>query len=382
MFPEGDSEMFSIDIGQSVGINGVNLPSDVFVVGAALVDVGPDRGGVFAPPLELDGLGQAVEGFQRFQGLPVIDGRVDPGGRTLRRFNEILDPETFAAGLTVQPLDPGLATSVESTSWRPVEASLISELVFEWTGVTGKGTISYFQLDEDVVPKWFGVLVPEGVSSFDKIHLFFHPTPAQAGHHDGDYLGLGNWPDIFHYLTDNMGSQFCAAGMDRVLVMPLMTQAAAQDCGIFPQRWESIIGRILGILSTGDMTPTAPLVYVNSLVVSSFSSGIVYSHLFRKKATLGARLAGVIDFDGGISSFSQLSAALSGPPGHVVKMAQIPTNPQSLGTLAANNVFPLTRPRWGGPWTNSFSTDPKKALLEIHTTIPQTMMFIAARRAG
>jgi hypothetical protein len=34
-------------------------------------------------------------------------------------------------------------------------------------------------LGQAVVPKWFGVLVPEGVSSFDNIHLFFHPTLAQ-----------------------------------------------------------------------------------------------------------------------------------------------------------------------------------------------------------
>ena len=135
---------------------------------------------LFQPPLELEGLGQAIEGFQRLQGLPTPDGRVDPDRRTLRRFNEILDPEPFAAGLTVRPLDAGQPTSVESmTSLTPVKASLVSDLVFDWTNVTGKGTISYFQLDEAVVPKWFGVLVPEGVSSFDNIHLFFHPTLAQ-----------------------------------------------------------------------------------------------------------------------------------------------------------------------------------------------------------
>ncbi len=379
--------MASIVIEQSVGRNGTNLPSDVFIIGAALVEVGPDRGGLFGPPLELEGLGQAIVEFQRFQGLPVQDGLVDPSGRTLRRFNEILDPETFAAGLTVQPFDPGRPASVESTSWSPVEASLASDLVFEWTGVTGKGTIFYFQVEEAVVPKWFGVLVPEGVSSFDKIHLFFHPTPAQAGFQDADYQGLGNWPNIFHYLADNdrgdnMGSQFCAAGMDRVLVMPLMTQSAEQDCGIFAQRWESIVGRILGMLSTGNMSPAAPLVYVNSLVVSSFSSGIVYSHLFRNKATLGARLAGVIDFDGSFSTYRQLSAALSGPPGHVVKVTQNPADPQNLGSLAAENIFPLARPRWGGPWADSFSADPAAFPLEIHGTIPQTMMFIAAGRAG
>jgi hypothetical protein len=276
----------------------------------------------------------------------------------------------------------GLATAVDQTTWTPIEASLMSEVVFKWTGATGKGRISYFELDENVVPKWFGVLVPEGVKSFNKAHIFFHPTPAQAGYKDAQYQGLGNWSDIFHYLSARMGSQFCAGGTGRVMVMPLMTQGAAESCGIFPQRWESIVSRIFGMLESGDMLGATPPASISSVVVSSFSSGITYSHQFRSKAKLGARLVGVIDFDGGISTYGHLSASISNPPGQVVRMQQMQSTQQILGPLAAQNIFPLARPRWGGPYENLFPKSEAQALLQIHGTIPQTMMLIAARRTG
>jgi hypothetical protein len=258
----------------------------------------------------------------------------------------------------------------------------VSESVFKWTGVTGKGKISYFELDDNVVPRWFGVLVPDGVSSFDKAHIFFHPTPSQAGYNDAQYHGLGNWSNIFHYLSDRMGSQFCGAGTGRVMVMPLMTQGAAEGSGILPQRWEAIIGRIFGMLKSGDMSESAPPASISSVVVSSFSSGITYSHHFRSKANLGERLVGVIDFDGGISTYGHLSASIRQPAGRVVRMQQMPAPQQMLGMLAAHNTFPLAKSRWGGPYTNLFSKDERQALLQIHGTIPQTMMFVAAQRAG
>ncbi|MCX7671842.1 MAG: peptidoglycan-binding protein [Anaerolineae bacterium] len=346
--------------------------------------VGPNRGGIFAPPLTIEGLGQAIQAFQAFQGLPVQDGRVDPGGRTLRRINEILNPGEFPAAETVRPLTgvAGLETAVDRETWTPDPASFVSDFVFRWSRIAGRGKISYFQLSEPLVPRWFGVLVPEGVTSFDKVHIFFHPTPAQAGHNDANYHRLEDWAAIFHYLSEDMGAQFCAAGTDRVLVMPLMTQAASQDAGILPQRWESIVGRILGMLKTGDFSEAAAPVSITSVVVSSFSSGIVYSHQFRTRASLGGRLAGVIDFDGIISSFSQLSAALSGPAGHVVRMHQTASTPQTVSSLAAQKIFPLARPRWGDPWTPFLDPSPQAALLQIHGHIPQTTMWIAAQHAG
>jgi hypothetical protein len=166
------------------------------------------------------------------------------------------------------------------------------------------------------------------------------------------------------------------------MFMPLMTEGAAGTCGLFPQRWESIVSRIFGMMKSGNMSPSAPPASISSVVVSSFSSGITYSHHFRAKAGLGSRLAGVIDFDGGISSYGHFSTAIRNPPGRVVRMQQMPSTQQVLGALAIQSIFPLARPRWGGPYENLFPKNERQALLSIHGTIPQTMMFIAARRGS
>lgn len=368
-----------IQISGSVGRGGANAVPDVVAIGGALVAVGVDQGGIFAAPLGLDWLGDAIAHFQGIQGLMANpDGRIDPGGGTLRRINAILFPDEVGVSRLSAP---GLATSVSSTFWTPDEASLAADFVFGWTSGSGSGQLHYFQLAETVVPRWFGVLVPDGTTSFDRVHLFFHPTPGQAGHHDGAYHGLGSFKDIWHYLSENMAAQFCAAGTGRVLVMPLMTQASTGDCGVLPQRWVDVVGCILGRLAAG-VDAGAPFQRVTDVVVSSFSSGIVYSHQFRARANLGSRLAGVIDFDGIISSSSSLSVGLTGPTGRVVKAQQSAATAAAIPGLAAQNVFPLQRPRWGGPWETSFDPDPGTALRQIHGTIPQTMMLVAARRAG
>lgn len=54
----------------------------------------------------------------------------------------------------------------------------------------------------------------------------------------------------------------------------------------------------------------------------------------------------------------------------------------NIPALAAQNIFPLPRQRWGGPWAAAFDPNPQTALLQVHATIPQTMMKIAAERAG
>lgn len=368
-----------IQLSGSVGRNGTNAPLDVVAIGGGLVGIGIDNGGVFAPPLSIDGLIEAIVVFQSAQGLMQNpDGRIDPNGNSLRRLNAILFPdEVGISALTAE----GLVTSVTGPTWAPDEASIVSELVFSWVGMAGTGRIHYFQLAEQVVPRWFGVLVPEGTTSFDRVHIFFHPTPSQAGHVDANYHSLGSFQGIFHYLSEAMGSQFSGAGTGRVLVMPLMTQASSADCGTFPQRWANYLGVMLGRIATG-VSFGAPFQPVSSVVVSSFSSGISYSHHFRTRANLGARLAGVIDFDGVISSFSSLSQNLSGPAGHVVKAQQSAATAAALPGLAAQNIFPLGRERWGGPWTGVFDPNPGTAVLQIHGQVPQTMMGLAARRAG
>jgi hypothetical protein len=389
---KGERDVAFVVIQKSVGNFGVNLAPDVVAISAALVAVGPNRGGQAAPPITIYGLAEAIKAFQKFQQLPIRDGRVDPGGNTLRRMNELLNgggvaPPPIPTNTGVlRPLQrpvSDLPDTIDNVAHSPVRASMEREVVFDWGAIEGKGKIFYFELDENVVPKWFAAIVPNDVVNFDRIHIFFHPTPAQSpeGYQDSKYQSLANWWKIFHYLSDAMGTQFCGAKTNRVLLMPLMTQGAANTCGMFPRRWESIASSIMGMLKSGDMSGGADPVRITSVVVSSFSTGITYSHHFRAGASLGARLAGVIDFDGGISSFRGLSAAIRLPPGKVVRMQQMPASTNTLGTLAAQNVFPLPKPRWAkGPF--KFSKDDRTAVLQVHSVVPQALMGIAAHRIG
>ena len=378
--------------GRSVGRSGENRPQDVVRIAAALTAIGPDRGGVFAPPLSIDGLAQAIESFQKFQKLAFRDGRVDRGGSTLRRINEVLGnstppgpapapaPDAQSGELVEIAAPDGMPTAVRRVVWAPVEQSIASQMVFEWSGVAGSGTIRYFELREQVVPNVFGVLVPAGLSDLRHVHIFFHPTPAQAGFDDRRYFTKnGGWGRIFHYLSDDMGVQFCGAGTSQVLVMPLMTQGAASTCGVFPARWESIVGRMLGIIASPTGAADAPPVPISTVTVSSFSSGITYSAAFRQRAGLAGRLLGAIDLDGIISSYRRFSEALGTSLGRpAIRMWQTAASQRTLATSAAHGLFPLPQPRWGGPY--AMLSKPPFGVLNIHGAIPQTMMYVAARR--
>lgn len=379
--------MARIAIRQSVGRNGRNILDDVAIIGAALVAVGPDNGGIYGVPLSIGGLAEAIEGFQRFHALPSRDGKVDPGGATLRKLNQILDPlpgpspgplppPTPSGTGAVRPLSQpnSLATSVSRRVYAPEEISLVNDPVFLWTTVEGGGRIAYFEIDAPVVPRWFGVVVPNGTTDFSNIHIFFHPTPGQAGYDDGKYQGFSGWEGIFHYMTDDFAVQFCAAKSGRVLIMPVLPNSAASSVGMFPARWREICEQILGQVSgRGDRVP------ITSVVVSSFSSGISFSHNFRKQAAFGGQLKAVIDFDGSFSTYRSYSAALGGK---AIRFTQGGAGASQLPTLAVNNVFPVPKPRWGGPYEGLFAKDPKTASMQIHGAIPQKMMLIGARRAG
>jgi hypothetical protein len=380
-----------ISIGLSVGKRGRNVEPDVSKIGAALVAVGPDNGGIFGVPLSVDGLGGAIESFQRFQKLPSHDGKVDPTGDTLKRINKILNPgmvppvpapATARSGKVRRMATPPTATTIGKTTWAPVEDSLIRDHVFKWTGVAGKGRIEYFELDADVVPNWFGVVVPDGVTATEHIHIFFHPTTSQAGFNDQNYRSKAGWGGIFHYMTDDFSAQFCAASTGQILIMPVLNQGAAGTCGIFPAQWESICGQILALVAAGPDVETADPAKISSVVVSSFSAGITYSNAFRKAAHLGGRLTGIIDFDGIISSYSALSAGLPVGGGFpVVRFFQSSdATERQLPVLASQNFFPLARARWGEPWDTVLPKNPALAVKPLHGNIPQRFMFLAAQR--
>jgi hypothetical protein len=57
----------------------------------------------------------------------------------------------------------------------------------QFKNVTAQVTTLLFGINAPVVPNWFGVAVPVGVTDFTRVNIFFHPTPAQGGYKDADY---------------------------------------------------------------------------------------------------------------------------------------------------------------------------------------------------
>lgn len=376
-----------IEIDQSVGAGGGNLPLDVQKIGESLTVIGPGEGGVSMPPSSIGDLIRAIYKFQEFQNLLVRDGKVDKDGSTLRRINQLLNPN-IPVPSSGQPGSlrymPEMTNYVKYGVYSPIEQSLKSDFAFRWNVVAGGGVSYYFELTEKVVPNWFGVLVPDGISDFSKVHIFFHPTPGQVydNHHhqvypDSTYQAKTNWGNIFHYLNKQMAAQFCAANTGYVMVMPLLTTGAAETCGIFPQRWESLVGQMLGRIASENMSSNAAPQSISSVVVSSFSAGITYSAAFRQRANLGGRLRGIIDFDGAFSSYKAKSLGL---PHSAIKMWQsVSASSASISALAATNLFPLPEKRWeeeNSPYKGKF----KHSTLAIHGAIPQSMMYFAAKQ--
>jgi hypothetical protein len=201
-------------------------------------------------------------------------------------------------------------------------AQSLNDWVLDPVSVAGSGPLAFvkadmrtttllFEIDAPVVPNWFGVAVPSGITSFTDPVLFFHPTPLQAGYVDADYAGKrGKWPELFYYM-DKLGWQVDPAHKDRVVVMPFLTEAAAADTGILAGAWQSILTQILrGTRAAMNADDGSPL-SIASIAVASYSAGIVYSDTFRRRAAgLSALLREVWDFDGSFSTNAALSARL------------------------------------------------------------------------
>ncbi len=199
-------------------------------------------------------------------------------------------------------------------------------------------TTMLFQLDAAVVPSWFGVAVPHGIQDFTKPHIFFHPTPGQAGYNDADYPNSGMWPDLFYYM-ERLGFQLDAAARNQIIVMPFLTEAA-KDTGIFPANWQDIVTDILTQVRAAMGADDGSQLSISGVVVSSFSAGMIYSYNFRQKAVgLSTVLGEVWDFDGSFSTYNWLSSALRNPaPYGVIQYDQSFADDQ--------RSFHVPLPRW------------------------------------
>jgi hypothetical protein len=185
--------------------------------------------------------------------------------------------------------------------------------VVDPTTVPGSGQLAFltrdvsvttflFELQEEVVPKWFGVAVPPSVTDFTRVNIFFHPSPGQAGYQDSDYSTLaGKWPNLFYYM-ERLGYQADAARQtganpNQIIVMPFLTSLATSSW-ILPQRWMGLMTDTLTSARTL-MGQAGGQIALSEVVVSSFSVGFAYLEAFRSTAAgLGPLLSQIWDFDG------------------------------------------------------------------------------------
>ena len=193
-----------------------------------------------------------------------------------------------------------------------------------FTGYTGEITTMLFAIADNVVPNWFGVAVPHGLTDVTRAHIFFHPTPGQANYMDADYpTKSGKWPELFYYM-ERLGYQLDGAHRGQVLIMPFLTEAR-KDAGILPANWQDIVLQILtqvrAQLNPSDQSPLT----ISQLAVSSFSAGMIYSYWFCSLAPgLDGVLAEIWDFDGHFSTYRWITEALHSAPGReVIKYDQL-----------------------------------------------------------
>lgn len=110
----------AIQINAPVGIGGANMSQDVITIQKALNGVFSADGGA-SPPLVVDGFcGQktknAIQQFQLKQfGWSGADGKINPGGQTIRRLNEVLGNEP-APNDDIPPVDDETANTVFKTA--------------------------------------------------------------------------------------------------------------------------------------------------------------------------------------------------------------------------------------------------------------------------
>jgi hypothetical protein len=256
-----------------------------------------------------------------------------------------------------------------ATNWVVEAASVPGSATMAFTGLDEQVTTKLFEISDAVVPNWFGVALPRGLSDFTRPHIFFHPTPGQAGYVDGDYANkTGKWPELFYYM-ERLGYQLDGARRNQILIMPFMTEEA-KNGGILPANWRSIVIQILKLVRADIAPSQTSSVSISQLVVSSFSAGIIYSDSFRRTgANVASGLAEVWDFDGLYSSYHAISEALhSTATVQAIKYDQVPS-----ANASAYHV-PLAR------WAKL--VDPPTSSNAVHGLIRDFMFLDAASVTG
>lgn len=136
------------DIKASVGANGQNQHDDVEEI-QALLNTAPVSAGGPEPMIDIDGwcgaaTKKAILDFQRFQKLPVADGRVDPGKSTIKRLNEVAQgPGTRTVALPdMAPADLARLGVPQAMVWANAGLAVINKAIVQLNSSGGISGLS------------------------------------------------------------------------------------------------------------------------------------------------------------------------------------------------------------------------------------------------
>ena len=172
-------------------------------------------------------------------------------------------------------------------------------------------TTLLYELDADVIPNWFAVAVPDGVTDFTRPTIYFHPNPDPPGYKEGpqgsiyfgkkdpDAPGLSDddrnkrrkWWQLFEYV-ERLGLQLAGAVQfgatsNQIVILPFMTLSTLDTGGILPKHWLPIVTDILGDVRqrVADIGGTLT---VSNVVLAGYSYGHTVATRFRENAQLQA----------------------------------------------------------------------------------------------
>jgi hypothetical protein len=227
-----------------------------------------------------------------------------------------------------------------------------------------------FEMRKDGGIYWVGVAVPDGVSDFTKVHVFFHPTVVNGGQvhaADGDYQTFtGGWSRSLQRYVAMQGGQLAGARL-MPLIVPFMTMAATTGKGpsyMFATRPVETLNAIMSAVSqaaTGKPDPVATA----AVAVSSFSSGIGAMELFISAFGASGLIVETTDFDGPfIKTRKQAVTAAPGANGRVFTQRGLPGGKPTPGWFSF--------PAWQFKKVSQFRDK------GVHAQIGWMMFFLAA----
>lgn len=256
-------------------------------------------------------LGDIIVWFQTRRRLPVVDGRIDRGGRTWREILTVIrtTPQLVIPGW-VDP-QPGptqdfVKRTDRSSGFQETEQSL-PQLLFpsrlstywemEWGAATDAPVdFWYYECPSSARCQFIGVAAPSNLVDADALLIFFHhPIHQEPGKYDSrqSYLDWG----IGDYMIGRMQvmRQLALSGKRVAAVVPAPVQGGRTE---FTSD-ESFVRRALARIDSdmlGIETDNIP-----DLILAGYSGGLKdLDDFYNNMPTLRSKVRAVIDFDGAL----------------------------------------------------------------------------------